>query len=223
MATANLWINPRENAVYDLPRVCMKCGAPATTVRKKQFSWYPPWVTILIFFGVWPFLIAAMILTKRQSVEAPFCDQHKNHWLIRILAGVLIFFVLLGIGFVGLIFTTALGANWGHENLFGFVFLGWFAALFFCVFGMAIFNGLTMIRVTKITDREIALANVSPEFVRVLKEEEEEYERNLDRGAGDRWSDRSRRAHRPDDNRIERRNDRPPRTPSTDIREGDKE
>ena len=48
MAQVRLWINPRENAIYDLPRVCMKCGADATSAKLKQFVWYPPWTIILI-------------------------------------------------------------------------------------------------------------------------------------------------------------------------------
>jgi hypothetical protein len=218
MASVTLWINRRENAVYDLPRVCMKCGAEATTVRKKQFSWYPPWVSILILAGFWPYLIVVMILTKRQSVEVPFCDQHKNHWLIRTVIGLLSFGVLLGIGFVGFIVASANAPNNNqNDDMFGFVCGGWFVLLLVWIVAYAIINSLTSIRVTKITDREITLTNVSPEFVRVLQEEEDEYERDLARDVGDRWRDSPRRAHRPDDDRIERGDRRPPRKRSTDI------
>src|SRR5262245_51584716 len=77
-----------------LPPVCMKCGAPATSPQRKSFSWYPPWVNILILAGVLPFVIVAAVLTKRIIIHAPFCDEHRHHWTWRS------WFVWLGLMFV---------------------------------------------------------------------------------------------------------------------------
>jgi hypothetical protein len=73
----------RGNEQYDLPEVCMKCGAPAAVRKRKTFSWYPPWVALLLLAGLLPFIIVALILTKRRTVDAPLCEDHTNHWLWR--------------------------------------------------------------------------------------------------------------------------------------------
>src|SRR5262245_66176532 len=63
-----------------LPEICMQCGAQAWKQWPKAFSWYPPWVGVLILGGVLPFVIVAAVLTKRMTVRAPLCDEHLNHW-----------------------------------------------------------------------------------------------------------------------------------------------
>src|SRR5438132_7541989 len=67
----------------DLPAVCMKCGASAVTSKMKRFAWHPPWVWILIIFGLLPFAIVALVVTKRMIVRGPLCNEHRNHWLWR--------------------------------------------------------------------------------------------------------------------------------------------
>ena len=71
MATVRLYRDETED--FDLPAVCMKCGAPATTWKSKTFSWHPPWVYVLILIGLLPFAIVAMVLTKRRTILAPLC------------------------------------------------------------------------------------------------------------------------------------------------------
>jgi hypothetical protein len=220
MAKVRLWINPREYAVYDLPRVCMKCGADATTVKKKQFSWYPPWISALVVVPV-AFIIAALVLTKRQSVELPFCDRHKNHFLIRVLAGLGGLAAVLALGAVGLAVVASLAPKQNNDDYFGFVCLGWGALLLVYAVGIGVFSSLTTIRPTEITEREITLTNVSQEFVRALEDEEAELERDVDRDVRDRWRERRRERLR-DDDRIER-GDRPPPKRSTDVTEGEAE
>ena len=67
----------------DLPAVCMKCGAPAVLEKLKQFSWNPPWVILLILIGLLPYVIVALVLTKRMRVRVPLCNEHKNHFAWR--------------------------------------------------------------------------------------------------------------------------------------------
>src|SRR4051812_44877176 len=67
MATVTLWIDPNDDAVRNLPPVCMNCGAPATIARMKRFTWTGTWI----------------FLTKCQRVEVPLCERHKDYWLAR--------------------------------------------------------------------------------------------------------------------------------------------
>ena len=46
----------------------MKCSAPATTRKEKTFSWHPQWVIVLILVGLLPYILVALILTKRRRV-----------------------------------------------------------------------------------------------------------------------------------------------------------
>ena len=75
----------------ELPAVCLRCGAPTVLRKSKTFSWCPQWVWLLLFFGLIPFAIVALILTKRRTILVPLCAKHKNHWLWRqllMMAGV---------------------------------------------------------------------------------------------------------------------------------------
>src|ERR1700693_44489 len=87
-----------DEADGGLPTVCMRCGEPATVGKSRRMSWCPPWVGVLILVGLVPYVIVALILTKRTLVQAPFCDQHKGHWLKRMLIGLGTF---LGVAIVG--------------------------------------------------------------------------------------------------------------------------
>src|SRR5262249_9663675 len=69
MATVRLERDEVDND--SLPDVCMVCGAEATLRKRKSFSWHPPWVILLILISLWPYIIVALILTKRMTVRAP--------------------------------------------------------------------------------------------------------------------------------------------------------
>ncbi len=228
MAQVRLWINNRDNAIYDLPPVCMKCGAPSTTVKIRKFQWYPPWVIVFVFLGVWPFVIVAAIMTKRQRVEIPFCEQHKSHFLYRVLIGLGGLFGLLALGAVALFVGIALsspnkgggGGGGGGDAVLGIMCALWFVLLLVYAVGMSVFNMMTTIRPTSITDKDITLTNVAPEFSRAVEEEEDALERDAFRDR-DRPREKRRPELRDDEDRVQRRPDRtPPRRP-TDARDDD--
>jgi hypothetical protein len=223
MAQVRLWINPRENAIYDLPHVCMKCGADATHRKLKQFQWYPPWTLLLALLGIWPFLIVALVLTKRMRVEMQFCDQHKHHYLMRTLLGVGGVLGLLGIGFLA--FVVGVNSRPGNQSneLMPFLCFGWIAAMVVFLIVTSVIYMLTTIRPTQITERDIALTNVSPEFGRAVEEEEAALERDIDREVRERWREDRRRERRVDDDRYQRRGDQPPPERRSDRTEAESE
>ncbi len=45
----------------------MCCGADTDVERKRNFIWYPPWVNLLLLFGLLPAAIVAIILTKNMN------------------------------------------------------------------------------------------------------------------------------------------------------------
>jgi hypothetical protein len=158
-----------------LPPVCLKCGAEATAERRKNFSWSPPWIIILILFGLLPYAIVAIILTKRMTVTVPLCDQHKSHWSWRawfIWGGFILFFIL-GIGAFVVLVNQENQRGRGQE-MAGWLCAGTGIAGLIWLIAAAIVQS-TGIRPTEITDNTITLTHVAPDFVTALKEERTRY------------------------------------------------
>lgn len=153
----------------DLPDVCMLCAEPATAVRTKNMQWCPPWVGVLLLAGLLPYVIVALILTKRARVQGPFCDEHKGHWLNRTLMiwGSLVLVGLIELG-VLVIFVATTGNN-DQSPIGGFACLGGMLLLLAWVIFIIILQN-TAIRPREITDKEIVLKGVSDGFVEAVRE-----------------------------------------------------
>jgi hypothetical protein len=181
---AQLRLGRYEAEEGELPSVCMRCGAPATATKSKQFSWHPQWVLVLILAGLLPWAIVALILTKRMRVRVPLCQKHKNHWLWRgwVIYGGLAAIFVLGIGLAILTAQLEGAAHGRGSDLGGFLCMGgWGVALAWLI--TAAIVQATGIRPTEITDRSITLNKVSPVFVEAVRKErlstvEEVYEEN---------------------------------------------
>src|SRR4051812_1995715 len=89
-----------QQADGKLPAVCMCCGQTATVTTTKKMQWCPPWVGVLILGGLLPYLIVAAIMTRRATLQAPMCEDHKKHWFTRnlVMWGSLLLFLALGLG-----------------------------------------------------------------------------------------------------------------------------
>jgi hypothetical protein len=61
----------RELERRNLPPVCVKTGLPAEVGVAKTFVWVPGWTWILVFFGIFPFLIARHFAARRVTLELP--------------------------------------------------------------------------------------------------------------------------------------------------------
>ncbi|HEY7313795.1 MAG TPA: hypothetical protein VH643_30880 [Gemmataceae bacterium] len=194
MATVRL--ESYDSEVHDLPEICMKCGAPSSVRKNKTFSWYPPWVGVLLLAGLVPYLIVAAIVTKRCRVEVPLCDQHKSHWLMRQLLVLLSLLGLLALG--GVFMGVAIAASdkgSGNNPVFGFVCVGWLVLMVGWIV-LACIVQYTTIRPSEITDTSIRLTSVSEVFVEACDEERPRSRARLDRAARERWSDGERRPRR---------------------------
>src|ERR1700720_2814473 len=73
----------REQADGQLPMVCMRCGDPANIVKTKRLYWFPRWVYLLFLIHPILVVIFALILTRRARIQAPLCERHRWHWLVR--------------------------------------------------------------------------------------------------------------------------------------------
>jgi hypothetical protein len=182
-----------------LPMVCMRCGEPATTTKSKNMSWCPPWVIVLIVASLLPYLIVALILTKRATVRAPFCEQHRWHWLWRLLVILASLFFVLFAGIATIIVmasTRPQGGAGGADALRGFACVA-SLALFLAWLILALILQNTAIRPREITDTEILLTGVSEAFVEAVEEADRE-RRHLRRERPRRWEyEEERSAPRP--------------------------
>jgi hypothetical protein len=170
MATVRLYRQEATNP-DTLPAVCMKCGEPATTTVRRTFAWTPPWVPIIILAGLIPYIIVAIILRKTMRVYAPMCSAHAGHWRNRSLFIWLTFLALVVIC-IGL---GVYGANLEQHkaNEYGILlFLGGFGLFLFWLIVAAVVQ-MTAIRPNEITDREISLVRVAPQFREAVRAESE--------------------------------------------------
>jgi hypothetical protein len=104
------------------------------------------------------------------TVHAPLCDEHRYHWTWRGL------FIWLGFAFfalLGILCLVALAAQERQRGAFpiaGLLCFGTAMGGLAWLIAAAIIQQVG-IRPTEITDRSITLANVSPSFVRAVREE----------------------------------------------------
>jgi hypothetical protein len=165
MASVRLWFDELED--YDLPKVCMRCGARANRYLTNRFRWRPWWSWLILLF------IGAMIFTRRQGVRVPLCDKHTWHWTGRaVVVGFSL--PLVPLFFFGAVVLAA-HYNAGGWTVFlpsGLLFLAW------AVMAVVLLR-ITAIRATEITDSSITLMAVSEEFIVALDAErrgEEEHD-----------------------------------------------
>jgi hypothetical protein len=185
-----------ELSEYDLPRVCICCGARATMFKQKRFQWHPPWAFLAL--GA----MGAMMFAKTATLQVPLCERHKWHWGGRTAVILLSLLALLLLLFGAIVIASKLQVE--PE----FVFIP-FAALFLAWLGLAITLSVTTVRPTEITDKSITLQGVSEEFIDALNEA---------RRGDDRY--RPRRRSQDDDDEDEDE-DRPRRRRSRDDADDD--
>ncbi len=194
---ASIRLGRYEIEEYELPGVCAKCGDKAVAAPAKRFSWYPPWIVVLIFVGLLLYVIVAMVLTKRMTVRLPFCERHRNYWRNRALFmyGGLLGFLLAAIAF-GILAGTI--DNQNVSNIFG-VACGVSAVLLLVWLIVAAIMQAAGIKANEITDRSITLAALSKDFVEAIRED-----RRADRDRQDEDDDRPRRGRGRDDEEGDR-------------------
>src|SRR4051794_11030028 len=149
-----------------LPQVCMVCGAPADERKSKTFAWHTPLAYLGLLAGLVPFIIIALVLTKRMEVGVPLCAAHRGHWWKRTLFVLGSFFALAAVG----IGVFAYQTNQGPGNDSSWLCLAWVGLLLVWLIAAAIIQS-SAIRATEITDDTIKLTKVHPEFAAALREE----------------------------------------------------
>jgi hypothetical protein len=175
----------------ELPAVCMRCGAPATVTRDKTFSWHPPWVILLAFIGLLPFVIVALLLTQRVTVTAPLCARHRNHWLSRALIGWGGFALLVLLAGGGLfLLRNHPDLTIGDLELGGLLCVGSVVGVPVLLI-IAVILRYTSIYTSGISGSRITLRGVAEEFAEALRAERQIADRS-ERHAREFWQEKRR-------------------------------
>jgi hypothetical protein len=204
---AKVTMDFRDLDDYELPDVCMQCGAPAEGRKSKLYSWYHPEFNLLIF-GMLPgwILLAALsnVLTKRRQVERPLCAKHINQWPWRTFTALGGFALFVVVGFAAA-FVMATPERGGKSNPLGGILCAEAFVILLVWLVVVVVISSSTIRPTVITDESITLTNVSKEFVLAYEDEmERDNQSRIDDEVRDRWRN-------PRDDRLRRPNSsRPP-------------
>jgi hypothetical protein len=175
---AQIRLDRDEVTKRQMPGICMRCDERASVYKEKKFSWFPPWIGVMLLVA-WPvYLILMAVMTKRMTVSVPLCEKHKHHWLVRTVVGL----VGLGLLLILLVFNiviTGMVSNAGDDDVtgpllavlwigLGILFLAWLITL------VAMQN--TAIRPNEITDETITLTGVSEAFVDAVEDARDQEE-----------------------------------------------
>ena len=80
-----------------LPDRCVKCNSPANGYGKRlRLAWHSPLAFLALLGGLLPYVIVAIILTKRLTIYAGVCPRHRR----RRLAGILVGWLGFALGFL---------------------------------------------------------------------------------------------------------------------------
>lgn len=90
-----------------LPDFCIRCNVPAEGDPKKvKLSWHPPALIALLFLGLLPYVIVALIMTKKATIYVPLCSEHRSSWTMAATIGLILLLAAIG-AFVGLLVLDA--------------------------------------------------------------------------------------------------------------------
>lgn len=192
---AKLRLESYDRHTVELPDLCMHCGAQAAVRKSKTFSWFPPWIWILLFIcGLLPFAIIALVMTKRRTVDVPLCEEHKNYWFIR---QTLVIGSFLGICVLGVFsWILVMESDGRNGNPFGGIMCIGSIVLFVAWLIMAVNVQNNSIRPREITDSTITLVGVSKAFVEAYEEQWHVAPDLLDNLAREHWN-QQRPSYRP--------------------------
>ena len=139
----------------EFPPICIKTGAPATVFKTRKLSWHSPWAYLGLLGGLLPFVIIALVTTKRGVIIIGLSKEAAAKRVKWIALG------WIGSGVI-LAALIGLGSNM-HTQSVGFAFWGGIIALLTWVI---IASRMTRLLVPKrITETHLFLQGVHPAVI----------------------------------------------------------
>jgi hypothetical protein len=168
MATVRIHRGEAERDLF--PPICALTGVPTEAAKKKTFAWTPGWTKVLILGGLLPYVVVSMILTKRMKVKLPLREGKHGHWLVRQA------FLIVGGLFAIQLACGGLFLSPDYEKFAGIMAIGGMLLLLgVLITGLVLMN--KSIHPLEITDREMRLTGVHPNFKEALEEMREDRRR----------------------------------------------
>jgi hypothetical protein len=149
-----------------LPNICLKSNQPATRQLKRSLSWHPPAAYFGLLLGVIPFVIIALIITKRATIYIGLSDEWFAIRKKKIATGwgIALLSIALGIGMIALAAASPRSAG-------SFACITGLVALVFFFVGLCYGNfGARMVYPARITTEFVYLKGVHPDFLARLPE-----------------------------------------------------
>ncbi len=107
-----------------LPARCIRCDAPTTARIVRTFVWHPMGYYLFLLVGLFPYLVAYLIVRKKAKVAVPICAAHRAARRRMFLIN-----WIVGLGGLALCFTPAYDPN-----------LAWMVAIgLLMIFGSLVF------------------------------------------------------------------------------------
>ena len=135
-----------------LPNRCVKCNAPAESVRvRRRLSWHHPVLYLLIFVAFIVYVILAAAFSKRAIVYIGLCPEHFQRRRKNLIVGL----IVLVTGFVGAIIAFA--------NEYPMIGLLGLAVFLFAMVWLIVTSRIVTVK--KIDDRLVWLNGINPSYL----------------------------------------------------------
>ena len=148
-----------------LPDVCVKSGVKTGERLKRKMSWHNPWIALTILAGLLVYVILALVLTKRATIDLPLCETEKAKR--RKMLGILwvIGLACLGLFIGGLYFAIDQTFGRGSTLPVPIIILGAVGGIITLIMGQKVAG---VVKPTKITDTHVWLKGVHPSILENL-------------------------------------------------------
>ena len=136
-----------------LPDRCIKCNSPADGDRlRRKLSWHHPGWFLLVLVSLWIYIIVALCIRHKATIDIGICEQHRARRRNGIIAAWLV--ALAGI------VAIVIGAS--NNSLAGLIALGAVLILASLIMGLVFSN---IVSPKKIDEYYVWLKNVNPEYL----------------------------------------------------------
>lgn len=165
-AFAGLWRDGNLLVLHKLaplPEICVVSNEPTTLRIRRKLQWHHPLLVLTVFIGVPVYIILALILTKRATIQLPLTEE----WIARRQRR-MIFAWVTGLLFVGLIVGgIALAIQMDDPSYLFLMVLGIVGGLAALIGGQATVG---LVAPKRMTDDYIWLKGIHPDYLNRLEQ-----------------------------------------------------
>lgn len=145
-----------------LPDICLKSNEPATRRIKRKLQWHHPAIALTILAGVLVYVILAMILTKRATIQLPLTEEWAARRQRRMLYAWGVGLSCLALLALGIVMTV----QTEEGTYLVLTLIGFLGSLVALIAGQA---AVALVSPKRMTDDYIWLKGVHPEFLNRLE------------------------------------------------------